>query len=139
MFSRTLLIYCLILSGTYLLIVSMLLDYLGKKLRVGEGIPAEMLESSGIGWSAMRFFTEMLFYVAIPALIFGFFYFVIPLSGLRAGLGAALFAFTVGATPSIMVLTVKVKLPMPFVLYHLLSQLIKMGGSMALIGYLYSI
>lgn len=139
MISRTLLTYCLALAGTYLLIISILLDLLGRKLRVNEGIPQQMLESSGVSWSMMQFLIELLFYVVIPSLIFGFFYFVMPFSGIRAGLGAALFAFTIGSTPSVMVMTVRIKLPMPFVLYHLLAHLLKLGGCMGIIGYLYSI
>jgi hypothetical protein len=87
----------------------------------------------------MNFVMEFLFYVVIPTIIFSFFYVVIPLSGIRAGLAAAVLAFLLGATPVLMGLSVKIKLPMPLVLFGLLSHLIKLGGAMALIGYLYSI
>ena len=87
----------------------------------------------------MNFVMELLFYVVIPTIVYGFFYVVIPLSGIKAGLAAALLAFLLGATPLMMGLSVKVKLPMPYVLYNLLCHFIKLGGSMAVIGYLYSL
>ena len=138
MFSQKLVLYCIVCSGAYLLIISLALDYLQKKLRLTRGIPPEMLEESGPGWSAIHFLMEMLFFVAIPTFAYSFFYLVIPLWGIKAGMAAALFAFTLGAAPALMGLSVRVRLPMPYILFTLLALLLKLGGSLTIIGYLFS-
>jgi hypothetical protein len=139
MISYNLMFYCFAVSGVYLLVVSIVLGLVEVSLKLNRGLPKEMVEDSNLGWFIMNFVMEFLFYVVIPTIIFSFFYVVIPLSGIRAGLAAAVLAFLLGATPVLMGLSVKIKLPMPLVLFVLLSHLIKLGGAMALIGYLYSI
>ena len=139
MFSQRLLLYCFLGSGTYLILISLVTEYLHKKLRLSQGIPKELLEDSGCSWSGIRFMMEALFFVVIPTLAYSLFYLVIPLSGIKAGMSAALFAFTLGAAPALMSLSVRVKLPMPYILFLLLSLLFKLGGSLIIIGYLYSL
>ena len=138
MFSQKLVVYCIVCSGAYLLIISLVLDYLQKKLRLTRGIPPEMLEESGPGWSAIHFLMEMLFFAAIPTFAYSFFYMIIPLWGIKAGMAAALFAFTLGAAPALMCLSVRIRLPMPYILFTLLALLLKLGGSLIIIGYLFS-
>jgi hypothetical protein len=139
MISTNLLIYCVALSGLYLLIVSFLLDWLERKSGLTAALPSDLLESLGFTVTIMNFFMEAVFYIAIPAIAYSFFYSIIPLAGVRAGLSGALFAFVIGAVPAVMRLSVRIKLPMPYLLYLLLAQLIKMAGCMAIIGYLYSL
>ena len=139
MFSSKLLIYCFLSAGLYLLAVSFLLEYIERKLKLTSGIPAELVEQQALGWTLVNFVMEALFFVAIPTLAYSYFYFVIPFAGIRAGLAATLFAFTIGIAPAMMGLSVRVKLPMPYLLFYMLSLLIKMGGSLALIAYLYSL
>ncbi|MDD3731661.1 MAG: hypothetical protein PHU88_04720 [candidate division Zixibacteria bacterium] len=139
MISYKLMFYCFAVSGIYMLVVSIILALAEVALKLTRGLPAELVESSNLAWFIMNFLMEFLFYVVIPTIIFSFFFVVIPLSGLKAGLAGAVLAFLLGSTPVLMGLSVKVKLPMPLVLFALLSHLIKLGGSMALIGYLYSL
>ena len=139
MISYKLMFYCFAVSGIYLLVVSIVLSLVEVSLKLNRGLPKELVEESNLAWFIMNFVMEFLFYVVIPTIIFSFFYVVIPLSGIKAGLAAAVLAFLLGATPVLMGLSVKIKLPMPLVLFGLLSHLIKLGGAMALIGYLYSI
>jgi hypothetical protein len=139
MISMDLLLYCLVISGVYLLIVSILLDWAEKKLKLTAGLPADLLESAGFAVTLMNFLMEAVFYVAIPAIGYSFFYVILPVSGVRAGLAGALFAFVLGAAPAVMRLSVRVKLPMPYLLFLLLSQFLKLAGSLAIIGYLYSL
>lgn len=139
MISYKLMFYCFAVSGIYMLVVSIILGLVEIALKLTRGLPAELVESSNLAWFIMNFLMEFLFYVVIPTIIFSFFFVVIPLSGLKAGLAGAVLAFLLGSTPVLMGLSVKVKLPMPLVLFALLSHLIKLGGSMALIGYLYSL
>lgn len=139
MYSPKLAFYCFVFSGAYLLVISLLLGFVEHKLRIKEGIPPELIETAALGWAAINFLMELLFYVVIPTIAYSFFYLVIPLAGIKAGMAAALFAFTMGASPALMGLSVRIKLPMPFILFQLLALLIKLGGSLAIIGYLYSL
>jgi hypothetical protein len=132
-------LYCLALGGAYLLVLSLLLEFADRKMKLTAGIPSEMLETSGPGWWFMNYLMEALFYVAIPTLVYSFLYFIIPLSGVKAGIAAALLAFTLGAAPALMGLSVKVKLPMPYLLFVLLSLLLKLAGALTIIAYLYSV
>jgi hypothetical protein len=127
------------MAGGYLLIVSLILDLTERGLNLTRGMPQELLESTGISWTLTNFVIELLFYVIIPTLGYSFFYLVIPLSGVRAGLGGALFAFLLGAAPTIMALSVRIKLPVPYLLFLLLAFLIKLGGCLAIVGYLYTL
>ncbi len=139
MMSLSLLFYCLVCAGAYLLVLSLLLDYLQHKLKLAHQIPSQLIEPAGLGDSLVNFMMEFLFFVAIPTIVYSFFYFLIPLSGIKAGLAAALFAFVLGAAPAIMGLSVRVKLPMPYLSYMMLSLLLKLGGSLTIIAYLYSL
>jgi hypothetical protein len=139
MFSRELLIWCLGCGSAYVLALSLLLDYAERRLRLTEGIPGDLVESGGCTFFGMNFVMEALFYVAIPSTAYAFFYQLLPVSGVRAGLAGALFAFVLGAAPLAMRLSVRLKLPMPYMLFLMVSHLLKLGGSLAIIGYLYSL
>ncbi len=139
MVSFELLLWCVVLGAGYLLGISLLLDWLERKLKVTDGIPREMIESEGWIWTFMNFFMESLFYVVIPAIAFSFFYVILPVAGAKGGIGAALFAFVLGGAPLGMRLSVRVKLPMPYLLFTLLGHLVKLAGTLAIIGYLYSL
>lgn len=137
--SYKLLVYCLVGSGFYLLITSGILWFLEIKIKFWRGMPEELLEDTGGAWFVINYIMEMLFYVIIPTIAYAFFYLVIPLGGVRAGIAVALIAFTLGAVPILMSLSVRVKLPMSYLLFMLLAYMIKLGGSLAIIGYLYAL
>jgi hypothetical protein len=139
MVSTKLLIYCLLAAAGYLLVISIVLEGLGRKLKLDAGVPESLVEPFGWSWFIMNFMMEGLFFVAIPTLAFAFFYFILPLTGVRAGMAAALFSFTLGAAPILMGLSVRIKLPMPFLLFLLLSSLVKVSGTLSIIAYLYSL
>lgn len=131
--------YCILAAGAYLLVMSLLLDFVARRLRLSEGIPEEILEASDLGATITNFIMEVLFYVIIPALGYSFFYLIIPLWGIRAGMAATLFAFMLGAAPTVMSLSVRVKMPITYLLFFLLTFIIKLGGSLVIIAYLYSL
>ncbi len=139
MVSFELLMYCAVIGGIYLLVISLLFDFLERRLKLTAGIPKEMLEEEGCLWTGMNFFMEVLFYVIIPSVAYSFFYLILPLSGAKAGLGAALFAFILGAAPVGMRLSVRIKLPMSYILFIMLSHIVKLGGSLAIIAHLYTL
>lgn len=139
MISSTQMAYCLVAGGIYLLIISIVLEFIGRRLKLLAAVPKEIREESGGIWLVLFFVMEFLFFVVIPTVSYSFFYLVMPFAGIRAGLAGALFAFTLGAVPVIMNLSMRIRLPMPYLLYMLLGYLIKLGGSMAIIGYLYTL
>lgn len=139
MISLKLMLYCLAVGSLYLIVITLLLDFLERWLHLKAGIPADMIESTGLSWSVMNFMMDALFFVAVPTVAYSFLYFLIPLSGVKAGMAAALFAFTLGAAPGMMGLSVRIKLPMPYLLFLLLSVLVKLSGTLIIIAYLYSL
>lgn len=139
MISFYLLLYSFLVAGAYLLVISLLLDFVERRMKLTAALPDQMLEKSGPAVTASNFVLEVLFYVIIPTIIYGFFYYLLPFYGVRAGLATALFTFLLGAAPAVMGLSLRVKLPMPYVMYQLFSVLIKLLGSLAIIGYLYTL
>ena len=137
--SAKLLLWCLLLAGLWLLLASLLVEFLGKRLGLNRGIPKEIIEETGSAWFLLQFIVEYLFFVAIPTLGYSFFYVILPFYTVKAGMAAALFAFTLGAAPMVIGLSVRVKLPMPYLLYLLLGYLVKLSGSLILISYLYAL
>ena len=139
MFSFELLAWCVVIGGVYLALITVVLELVGKMLKVSRGIPPTLMETTGASWHIMNFVMEFLFFVVIPALGYSMFYIILPLSGIRPGLAAALLAFTLGALPALLGLSVRIKLPMAYLLWYLFSLLVKIGGTLGLIGYLYTL
>ncbi|MFH2050699.1 MAG: hypothetical protein ABIJ12_14790 [bacterium] len=139
MISYQLMAYCFIAAGIYLLAISLLIEWIGKRLNVTRGIENKLLEPGGAGWFLINFLMEFLFFAAIPTMSYSFFYLVFPLSGLRAALAIAVLAFTFGAVPIVMGISVRLKLPMVFLLYNLLGYLLKLSGAVILITYIYNL
>ena len=139
MISTEQMIYCFVAGGVYLLLVSMLLEFVIRKLKLLGNFPKELIEDTGLGWMVTFFIMEFLFFVVIPTVTYSFFYLIVPFSGVKAGLAATLFAFTLGAVPTVMNLSIRLRLPMPYLLFTLLGFLFKLGGSMAIIAYLYTL
>lgn len=139
MISMELMLYCLLAAGVYLLLVSLAFDWLERKLKLTAALPEQMVEPTGLSWTLANFLLELLFYVAMPSVIYGFFYYLLPFYGVRAGMASALFAFALGAAPAVIGLSMRIKLPTPFVFYMLLTFLVKLLGCLAIIGYLYTL
>lgn len=139
MISAGLMTACVAAAGVYLLLISAILLRIENRMGLTSGIPTELLETTGWVWAGFTFVMELMFYVVIPTLAYSFFYVLMPFDGLRAGIAAGLFAFVMGATPALMGLSVRVRLPMPFLLFLLLSVLLKVCGCMLLIAWLYAL
>ncbi len=139
MISTELIAYCLVLGGLTLIVVTVLFELLGRYLRVARDMPEGLMEPTSPGWYFMNFVMEFLFLVAVPTFVYGMFAVVLPLSGIRPGLAAAVLAFTLGAVPTVLALSVRVKLSMVYLLYILFGVLIKLAAVLAVIGYLYSL
>ena len=139
MISTKLLLYCIGAGAVYLLIFSVLWEFIGKWMKVYRGVPSEIIETINVSWFAMNFAMEVLLYVVIPSLAYSYFYMMLPLSGIRTGIAAALFAFTLGAVPVIVGLLARTRLPALMFSYFLLGILLKLTGTLIIIGYLYQL
>jgi hypothetical protein len=132
-----LILYCLLFGGIYILLINILWEYLAKVFKLQQGIPDEMIEKMGLGWFVTNYIMEFLFYVAIPAIGYSFFYLILPFEGIRAGLAAGLFALIMGAVPIVMIISVRLKLPLAYLTFTLFGYYLKLTGALAIIGYLY--
>ncbi|HEX2896866.1 MAG TPA: hypothetical protein VHP63_02310 [candidate division Zixibacteria bacterium] len=139
MISGSLLFYCIAVAAVYLFLVSLLLEFLGKKFDVFKGFPPELIENTGAFWFLMNFTMEMLLFVVIPSMAYGYFYILLPLSGVRTGIAGALLAFALGAVPALVGLLVRTRLPVLMFSYLLFGILLKLAGAMIIIGYLYQL
>ncbi|UCD16165.1 MAG: hypothetical protein JSV44_06745 [Candidatus Zixiibacteriota bacterium] len=137
--SFKLLTYCLIIGGIYLLIMDVLWNLLEKRIPVFDHFPPKLLESKGLSWFVSSFIIEFVFFVFMPAVIYGWFYTVIPFYGIRGGVATGLYLFLFGMVPLTILTMFRVKIPGLYMLYLLLGLMIKLIGAMAIIGYLYSL
>lgn len=139
MISFDLLLYCFVAAGVYLLVVSLIHEWTGQRVKIDRYVPEVLREKMNLSWYLMNYLMDFLFFVAIPTFAFSFFQMVFPLSGTRIGVMVALLSFTLGMVPAFMGLSVRVKLPLPFLLYLLSGLFFKLSGAVIIIGYLYSL
>lgn len=139
MISTELLLYCIFGGAVYLFLISVLLEFLEKKLNVFRGFPAELIESTGGLWFTMNLIMELLVYVVIPSVAYSYFYILLPLSGVKTAVAGSLYAFTLGAVPTLMSMINRTRLPVLMFTYLLLTILLKLTGSLLIIGYLYQL
>lgn len=139
MISTELIAYCLVLGGAVLLVVTIVHEWLGKILRVTREMPGELIEPSTASWYLLNFVMEFLFLVAVPTFAYSMFVVALPLEGVRPALAVAVLAFTLGAAPTLLAVSVRIKLSATYLLYILVGVLLKLALVMATIGYLYSL
>lgn len=139
MIQTKLLFYCFAAGGLGLFIISLVMEFLSHKLKLLNGIPEEMLEKNSPAWFTLNYLMEFLFYVVIPSVGYSFLFIMLPFEGIRVGIAAALFALVLGAMPLVMILSVRVKLPMSYLTFLLLTYFIKLVTSLLIIGYMYSL
>lgn len=101
------------------------------------GRGSRLIEKGGWPHFSATIFMDLIFYVAIPTFAYASFYVVLPFSGVRAGLATALIAVLIGAAPVLMTLSTRTKLPLSFLLFQLLGQMLKAAGGLSVIAYLY--
>jgi hypothetical protein len=133
------LIYAIFVGGLYLLLIGFLLGRLERLIPLFENFPKELIEPKNAVLFIFTFIVEFVFFVFMPAMIFHWFFTVIPFSGFRGGVAVALFLFMLGVIPFAILILFRIKLPVVYLLYQCLCFLIKMTGSLAIIGYLYSL
>jgi len=139
MVTNALLAYCFLLAGGFILVFSLLYELLGRAIRINRFVPEQLLEKTSASWFFVTFLMDFLFFVVIPTFAYHFFFLIIPLSGIRLGMAVALTALTIGMLPYTMSLSLRLKLSVPWLIFFLLGQFLKLAGTMTIIGYLYSL
>lgn len=139
MISTELIVYCLVLGGAALLVITIIHEWLGKVLKLSREMPSELIEPANPAWYLLNFVMEFLFLVAVPTFAYSIFVVALPLEGVRPALAAAVLAFTLGAAPTMLAVSARIKLPVSYLLYILVGVLLKLVAVMATIGYLYSL
>ncbi|MBN2227196.1 MAG: hypothetical protein JW763_07505 [candidate division Zixibacteria bacterium] len=137
--SFKLLTYCLITGGVYIIFVDLVWNRLEKRIPMFDGFPRDLLESKGVSWYVSSFMVEFVFFVLMPAVLYGWFYTVIPFYGIRGGIATGLYLFLFGMVPLAILLLFRVRLPGVYILYQLTGMMIRLIGAMAIIGYLYAL
>ncbi|MCK4631908.1 MAG: hypothetical protein KAT79_01490 [candidate division Zixibacteria bacterium] len=139
MISIELMLFCLVLSGLYIALASGGFHLIARRLKPERHFPPELVEEQNFAWHAVSFVMDYLFFGVIPTFAYSFFYLILPLSGIRIGMAVALLAFTLGMVPTLLGLSIRMKFPLSYLLFFLLSMLIKLGGALCIIGYLYTL
>ena len=134
-----LLMWCIIVGGVYLLFIDFIWNALERTVPTLQNFPKELIDVRGVTWFVCNFIVEFIFFVLMPAVIYGWFYAIIPFSGIRGGLAFALLLLVFGMVPFAILISFRIKLPVVFILFQLLGMLIKICGTLAIIGYLYSL
>nr|MBN2277796.1 hypothetical protein [candidate division Zixibacteria bacterium] len=138
-FSFKLLSYCLILGGAYLIIIDLIIGRLEKRVPLLGDFPRELVEDKNFAWYFYNFIVEFIFFVMMPAVIYDRFYTVMPFSGIRGGMAVGLFLFVFGMVPLAILHIFRIRIPAVFILYQLLGMMLRVIGTMTIIGYLYSL
>ncbi len=131
--------YCLLFGAIYLLIIDFIWIALERVVPLFGRFPKELLEPKGGGLFVSSFIIEFIFFVLLPSVVYGWFYTVIPFSGVRGGVSAALYLVMFGMIPLSLLLLFRIRIPVVFILFQLLGLTIKVLGVMAIVGYLYSL
>ena len=139
MLSAALFISCLVSGVAWVAVVTFFMNAVGRRLNIDDSIPVELREPQSGGTFVLTLFTESLFFVVMPTMIFGMLNVLVPLTPIRTGLGAGLFAFAIGTLPTLSTLTMKVRFPLSWTMFFALGQLIKVAGALTIIGYLFSL
>jgi hypothetical protein len=137
--SFELLAYCLVAGAVYLMVIDFILGRVEKFIPGMEHFPKELIETRNGGWYISSFIIEFIFFVFVPSIAYGLFYTIIPFSGIRGGIACALFLALCGILPTSILLIFKIRIPAVFMLYQIFGILIRVMGTLAIIGYLYSL
>ena len=137
--SFTLLGYCIAAGAVYLIVFNLIWNKLEQFVPTMQGFPKNLIEEKTPAWFVSNFIIEFIFFVLLPAIIYGWFYTVLPFSGLRGGISVGLYLFLFGIIPIATVIMFRIKIPAVYFLYLLVGMFFKVMGSMVIIGYLYSL
>lgn len=137
MLNAQLLLTCLLCGGLAVALVG-IAHLFGEKYFVPQkGSGSRLVGKGGLRNFGQILFLDLAFYVAIPTIAYAAFYVILPFSGVRSGLATALIATLIGAAPTLLTLGTRTRLPVSFLLYQLLGQLLKAAAGLSVIAWLY--
>ena len=131
--------FCIVVGAVYLIAINLIWNKLEKFVPTLKGFPRDLVEDRNPAWFVSNFIIEFIFFVLLPAIIYGWFYTVLPFSGLRGGISVGLYLFLFGIIPVATIIMFRIKIPAVYFLYLLVGTFFKVIGLMAIIGYLYSL
>jgi len=131
--------FCIAVGAVYLIIFNLIWNRFEKIVPTLKGFPKEQIEERNSAWFVSNFIIEFIFFVLLPAIIYGWFYTVLPFSGLRGGVSVGLYLFLFGIIPVTTIIMFRIKIPAVYFLFLLVGMFFKVMGAMAIIGYLYSL
>ncbi len=137
MISLRLILTSLFVGGIALFLFDLLWYFLEKKLALLKRVPSEILDEMGPGFFFSRFVMQFAFLVVLPTVTYSWFYLLIPFYGVRAGIGTAIFLFSLGIVPFSVTLLMRIKLPLAFTLFQMAGFLLKLILIYGIIAYLY--
>ncbi len=131
--------YCIVVGAVYLIAINLIWNKLEKFVPTLKDFPKDLVEEKNPAWFVSNFVIEFIFFVLLPAIIYGWFYTVLPFSGLRGGISVGLYLFLFGIIPVATIIMFRIKIPAVYFLYLLVGMFFKVIVSMVIIGYLYSL
>ena len=131
--------FCFIIGAVYILIIDFIWNKLENYVPTLRGFPKDLIEEKNAAWFVSSFIVEFIFFVLLPAVVYGWFYTVLPFSGVRGGIAVGLYLFLFGYIPLAVIVMFRIKIPAVYFLYQLLGMFIRVLGAMTIIGYLYSL
>lgn len=131
--------FCIAVGAVYLIVFNLIWNRFEKFVPTLKGFPKDLVEERNSAWFVSNFIIEFIFFVLLPAIIYGWFYTVLPFSGLRGGISVGLYLFLFGIIPVATIIMFRIKIPAVYFLFLLVGMFFKVMGAMAIIGYLYSL
>lgn len=128
-------------GGVYLLLVELALSPIERALnRAGlwDDFP-ERLRKDKRPLNFNDYITQVALFVAAPAALYSWMYLMLPLEGARQGVAIALWTVLIGGAPVGFLLGSRARIPAAALVYLLLTLLIKLAGSLAILGYIFSL
>lgn len=131
--------YCIAIGAVYLIVINYVWNRLERFVPTLKGFPQDLIEEKNPAWYVSNFIIEFIFFVLLPAIIYGWFYTILPFSGIRGGLSVGLYLFLFGIVPIATIIMFRIKIPAVYFLYLLVGMFFKVMGAMVIIGHLYSL
>lgn len=137
-----LLLVCIASGAVYLILINWALLWLERvftKMGMWGEYPSDLLRPQGKFGSLSDLVFQISVFVVFPAMFYNFMYLLLPFEGIRTGLVVALLPTALGALPMAVMISARTKLPSSALAFFLLGHLIRIAGTLSIIGYLFSI
>lgn len=133
-------LYCALATIAYLLVVGWALSAFERRL-VAQGHLS--VSSSDVNLSLANkfwdFVLQWFLFAGLPMGLYSWLFLLLPLEGPRAGIAIALWTVVIGALPFAVLVSERHRIPFIAVAFLMFSQLIKLLGTLAIIGILFSL